>query len=149
MNLFTKSVATVLTAAIVLGSVASAAQAGGKVISPDVPLPPLVDIPIIVILPGAPDHKNSGDDGTSGPADKPLAYTDAALNCEIITGELWLLNTGGKDISGGTRVRYTVPANGDHGAFLLPRGIDAGQKLKLSDMLGAGAEGACRVQILN
>lgn len=149
MNIFTKSIATVLTTAIVLAGVASSAQAGGKVISPDLPLDPIVDIPIIVILPGAPDHKNSGDDGTSGPADKPLAYTDAALNCEIITGELWLLNTGAKDISGGTRVRYSVPANGDHGAFLLPRGIDAGQKLKLSDMLGADAEGACRVQILN
>ena len=142
MNLFSKSIAAVLTTAIVLAGAASAAQAE-QVVLVDVPTPPPI------FIPATPEKPKQADDGSNAPWDKPLAFTDASLSCKIITGELWLLNTGGRDISGGTRVRFTVPSNGDHGAFLLPRGIDAGQKLKLSDMLGAGAGGACRVQILN
>lgn len=159
MTISTKTVAALVLGAVLAASaVTGAAQAGGIKLNPNIvikvdPTPKITitpDTPIIVpVKPKVPyiplpiDWSQFGDK-----ADAPQLM----LDCKVAEAgdDLWLVNFGSDEIPSGTKVRYTVPSTGDHGAFLLPRSIDPGKTIKISDLLHGADDGApCRVQILD
>ena len=77
-----------------------------------------------------------------------------ALDCtikdeEAVTTDLWLVNVGTAELPAGLKIRYSIPATGDHGAFYLPRDIKAGEEGRLADFISQIPVGEeCRVEIL-
>lgn len=160
----TTMVAIALSAMVAACAFATTAEAGGKVkLSPVVINSPVLNIP-------SEDPYDPSDpfgifDPQPQPKPKPIYFPlpidfgkkgqneahEMALDCKVADAgdDLWLVNFGSDEIPAGTKVRFSVPSTGDHGAFLVPRGIEAGKTIKISDLLHGAENGApCRVQIL-
>jgi hypothetical protein len=77
-----------------------------------------------------------------------------AVDCKVqsplaVTDDIWIVNTGNTVLPSGITIKYRVPSTGDHGAFLLPRSIEVGDKLKISDLLHGAESGApCTAKVL-
>jgi hypothetical protein len=65
------------------------------------------------------------------------------------TDDFWIVNVGEAELPSGLKVRFSVPSTEDSGAFLLPRTVKPGDKLKIAGLLdGAQSGAACRARIL-
>jgi hypothetical protein len=106
---------------------------GPKPLTPNIPILPILPFPSV-------DH------------DQPNGYV--AIECKVksafgTTDDMWLINTGNVELPSGIQIKFRVPSTGDHGVFLLPRTLDVGEKLKLSDLLHDAETGApCAVKVL-
>ena len=107
-------------------------------IDPSHPKP--IDIP-------APGGQGSGKPGTG-------ATPSIAIACTIAdplgtTDHFWIVNSGDVALPLGLKVRYRVPATGDHGAFVLPQQIAVGARLLIPNLLHGAPDGApCTAQII-
>lgn len=140
MTNVTKFAALALVALVASTSLASAG--GIKIINigPVTPHIPIINIgPITPHTPiGSPDHPE----------------VTLALECSVrdprgITDDFWLVNVGNGDLPAGTKVKFSVPSTGDHGAFLLPRSVEVGEKIRIANLLHDAESGApCTAKIL-
>ncbi len=106
--------------------------------------------------PSKPDDGNDpGDNPDPGLFDKLLVGDDTRIDCTIkndkpITNDMWLINTGEHILEINTKVRWRVPATGEHGAFLLPRDIPVGAERVLRNFLADVQGGSeCRIEIID
>ena len=157
-------------------SFASAGGGNGNIVSmPIVNLPPMnvpqgngnngvaiIDMDPPSFGPANPPIKILDDGvGSGGPGPHGTPVTDhdqrqglPDVGCKVqapgaTTDDIWIINTGVVTLPMGSRIRFRVPSTGDHGAFVLPRDIAVGQKLKVVDLLNDAASGApCTVRII-
>jgi hypothetical protein len=71
--------------------------------------------------PPPPGGDGGPGDGSSDDPDGEIKVV-LALDCAIkdeqaLTNDLWLVNVGTGELPAGLKVRYDIPATGDHGAF--------------------------------
>lgn len=118
---------------------------------------PTPDIPIYTGALGV-----SGGENTPGPqpsggktGEGPKSLNQLAVNCSVVgehesSDDFWVVNVGDATLEPGTKLRYRVPDSGDHGAFLLPSRLAAGEKLKVRGLLHAASHDApCIIRILD
>ena len=107
-----------------------------------------------VPLPDEPGGNEPGDElddpDESNDEQKPGVALDCAIKDEqATTTDLWLVNVGTADLEAGLKIRYRIPATGDHGAFYLPRTIAVGEQARLSDFISEIPVGeVCSVEII-
>lgn len=113
------------------------------IIDPSNPKP--IDIPVN----GGPDA-GGGSQGSDNPNGTPLL----AIACAVVeplgnTDHFWIVNAGDTALPVGLKVRYRVPATGDHGAFALPKQVAIGGKLMIPNLLHNAPDGApCDAKII-
>jgi hypothetical protein len=137
------------------------ASAEIKILKPREIVPATLYIPIIVV-PSQPKDEPlvpiiPGKFGFDDPKPRPRLAPESkslVIDCQVkdvvpTTDDLWLLNDGNAELPAGLKIKFHVPATGDHGAFMLNRSIAAGHKIKIAGLLDDAPSGApCRVQIL-
>jgi hypothetical protein len=63
---------------------------------------------------------------------------------------MWIINRGQHIIEHDTKVRWSVPATGQRGAFMIPKDIPVGAERVLRNFLKDVEGGAeCRIQIID
>jgi hypothetical protein len=90
---------------------------------PDKPLTPVLPDPPVLNFPDKPNHPK-----------------DLAIECSVhspsgFTNDVWFMNVGTGDLESGTTIKWRIPSTDEHGAFLLPRTLESGEQIKISDLL--------------
>lgn len=146
----------------------SLASAGGVLLDPPKKIviiddgvgskPVIPIIPIIIDIPDKPAKPNLPDLPILNIPKKPVPHTDEtlAIECAIqspsgFTNDVWFINVGTGDLESGTTIKWRIPSTDEHGAFLLPRTLEVGDKVKISDLLHSNLESGtpCTAKILN
>ena len=121
---------------------------------PQLPNPPIFKFPQKPNIPIIPIFNKPGPTQPDQPNQAGPSHTLPSVDCKVssplgVTDDIWIINTGDVVLPSGVQINFRVSSSGDHGAFLLPRSLGVGEKIRIRNLLHDAESGApCTVKLM-